>query len=208
MITFDKRRRIPSMHNKRFLLLMLVSLLTLWLLVACGREQTSTSPSGSLVGTIDGTDAFIALVPQENDGLIAYICDGQTVSVWFRGERNGSAVDLTSATGERLQASLENNAAAGSITLADGQPHTFTASLTNGDAGLYRAEETLDGNNYVGGWIILNDGRQRGLVNRISDGTSNITDGTSNTIVGPSFNIGSSVAVPNVGSFLPRLIQP
>ncbi|MBK9053214.1 MAG: hypothetical protein IPL78_20605 [Chloroflexi bacterium] len=95
------------MHNRRFLLLMLVSLLTLWLLVACGREH------GSLVGTIDGTDAFIALVPQENNGLIAYVCDGQTISVWFRGERDGSAVDLTAATGVRLQASLKNNVAAG-----------------------------------------------------------------------------------------------
>jgi hypothetical protein len=208
MIIFDKRTRNPAMHYKRFLLLMLVSLLTLWLLVACGREQTSSSPSGSLVGTVDGTDAFIALVPQENNGLIAYVCDGQTISVWFRGERNGNAVDLAAATGARLQASLESDAAAGTVTLADGQTHSFTASLASGEAGLYRAEETLDGNNYVGGWIILNDGSQRGLVNRITDGTSNITDGTSNTIVGPHFNIGSSVAVPNVGNFLPNLIQP
>ena len=195
------------MHNKRFLFLTL-SLCTLWLLVACGREQTSSSPSGSLVGTVDGTDAFIALVPQENNSLIAYMCDGQTISVWFRGERNGGEEDLAAATGARLQASLEGDTAAGTVTLADGQTYAFTASLASGEAGLYRAEETLDGNNYVGGWIILNDGSQRGLVNRISDGTSNITDGTSNPLVGPHFNIGSSVSVPNIGNFLPNLIHP
>lgn len=196
------------MHNKRFLFLTLIDLFTILLLAACGRDQASASPSGSLVGIVEGTDAFIALVPQENNGLVAYICDGQTISVWFRGERNENAVDLTAANGAQLQANLENDAAAGTITLADGQSHAFTASLASGEAGLYRAEEAFEGSDYVGGWIVLNDGTQRGAINRISDGTSNITDGTSNTFVGPHFNIGSSVAVPNLGNFLPNLIQP
>jgi hypothetical protein len=33
-----------------------------------------------------------------------------------------------------------------------------------GDAGLYRAEETIDGTEYVGGWIALADGRQQGSI--------------------------------------------
>lgn len=196
------------MHNKRLLPLILIGMLIILLLAACGRDATTSTPSGSLVGTVAGTDAFIALVPQENNGLVAYICDGQTISVWFRGERNGNEVDLTAANGAQLQASLESDAAAGTITLANGQSHSFTVSLASGEAGLYRAEEAFEGSDYVGGWIVLNDGSQRGAINRISDGTSNITDGTSNTFVGPHFNIGSSVAVPNLGNFLPNLIQP
>lgn len=196
------------MHSKRFLLITLIGMFAILLLAACGREQTSASPSGSLVGMVEGTDAFIALVPQENNSLVAYICDGQTISAWFRGERNGNEVDLTATSGAQLQANLDGDAAAGTIILADGQSHTFTASLASGEAGLYRAEAAFEGSDYVGGWIVLNDGSQRGAINRISDGTSNITDGTSNTFVGPHFNIGSSVAVPNLGNFLPNLIQP
>ena len=169
-------------------------------LVACGRNP-DTTPVGTFVGTVDGTDAFVALVPQEDNSLIAYVCDGQTISTWFKGERNENAVDLTAANGARLQASLEADTATGSITLTDGQTYAFTTQLATGGAGLYRAEETISGADYVGGWIILNDGSQRGAVN-------GITDGTSNTIVGPRFTVGSSVAVPNVGNFLPNVIRP
>lgn len=189
------------MHDKRLAIFTLICLLTGLLLVACGRDQTSSSPAGSLVGTVAGTDAFIALVPQENNGIIAYVCDGQTISVWFRGEQNESTVDLTAANGSHLQASLESDAATGSITLTNGQTHTFSASLASDEAGLYRADETLAGSDYVGGWIILNDGTQRGAIN-------NIQDGTSNTIVGPRLTVGGSVTVPNVGNFLPNLILP
>lgn len=180
--------------------LRLLGLFLLLGLVACGRDQNA-APAGTFVGVVDGTDAFIALVPQENNAVIAYVCDGQTISTWFRGERSENEIDLTAANGAQLQASLETDTATGNFTLPDGQVHTFTAQLATDSAGLYRAEETIDGTDYVGGWIILNDGDQRGAIN-------GITDGTSNTIVAPRFTGGSSVAVPDVGNFLPNLIRP
>lgn len=186
------------MKPNRFLIPVLF--VTLLLLVACGRTQSAT-PAGTFVGTVADTDAYIAIAPQENNNIIAYVCDGQTISVWFRGERNENNLDLTATNGARLQASLEPETATGSVTLADGQTHSFTATLASGEAGLYRAEETIDGNNFVGGWILLSDGNQRGAVNGISDGTSN-------TIAAPRLTVGSSVNVPEVGNFLPNLILP
>jgi hypothetical protein len=40
----------------------------------------------------------------------------------------------------------------------------FTTTLATGDAGLYRAEAIVEGRDYIGGWIVLNDGRQRGAI--------------------------------------------
>ncbi len=45
------------------------------------------------------------------------------------------------------------------------------------EAGLYRAEEAVKGVGYVGGWIVLANGDQRGAV-RITDGTSNTVRGS------------------------------
>lgn len=169
-------------------------------LVACGRDQ-NPAPTGTFVGTVEGTDAFIALVPQENNTVIAYVCDGQTISTWFRGDRTENGIDLAAANGAQLIANLEAETATGRFILPDGQEHTFTAQLATDPAGLYRAEEAIDGTEYVGGWIILADGDQRGAINGISDGTSN-------TIAAPRFSGGSSVTVPNIGNFLPNLIRP
>ncbi|MCI0397949.1 MAG: hypothetical protein L0332_16670 [Chloroflexi bacterium] len=186
------------MKQNRFLIPMLF--FTVLILVACGQAPSAT-PAGSFVGTVADTDAYIAIVPQENNNIIAYVCDGQTISVWFRGERNENSLDLTATNGARLQASLETETATGNVTLVDGQVHSFTATLASGEAGLYRAEEAIDGNNFVGGWILLNDGSQRGAVNGIKDGTSN-------TIAAPHFTAGSAVNVPDVGNFAPNLILP
>lgn len=192
----------------RLFLPTLFLLLAGFCLTACGRAQTPPSVTGSFVGTVEGTDAFISLVSQTDQQLVAYICDGQTISTWFRGERNENQVDLLAPSGVRLQASIENGRVTGSVTLAEGRVHPFTASPADGEAGLYRAEQTINDTRYVGGWIVLNDGTQQGLINRISDGTSNITDGTSNTFTSPLFNFGSPVNVPNLGNFLPTPILP
>jgi hypothetical protein len=46
---------------------------------------------------------------------------------------------------------------------ATGERHAFTAAPVKRPAGLYRIE-TKDGAGYLGGWIVLADGRTRGAV--------------------------------------------
>src|SRR5438093_1410120 len=50
--------------------------------------RTETGQRGTWVGTVDGTDALIAVV---SDGVevTVYACDDKVVSLWFRGLVNG-----------------------------------------------------------------------------------------------------------------------
>lgn len=41
---------------------------------------------------------------------------------------------------------------------------SFSAGAASEPAGLYRGEQTLDGVDYVGGWIVLPNGEERGLI--------------------------------------------
>jgi hypothetical protein len=50
------------------------------------------------------------------------------------------------------------------VTLADGEEHAFSADPAEAPAGLYRAEETIDGEELLGGWIELSNHEERGAV--------------------------------------------
>jgi hypothetical protein len=140
------------------------SLLTLAAsLISCGSGSgTPTTSGGRFVGTVDGTDAFIAIVASA-DHAVAYVCDGTearvSVATWFDGPASAGALDLT-ADGLHLTAKI-GASASGSVTLPDGA-HAFTATVASGSAGLYR-DDTTDGD-LIGGWILLADGRSRGAV--------------------------------------------
>ncbi len=54
--------------------------------------------------------------------------------------------------------------AAGTFTASDGSPLTFNVQQADEPAGLYRAEASIDGVAYVGGWIDLPNGEERGLI--------------------------------------------
>src|SRR5262249_24038784 len=41
------------------------------------------------------------------------------------------------------------------VTLHDAKPHAFTTELATAPAGLYRVEFTLDGVDYIGGWVVF-----------------------------------------------------
>jgi hypothetical protein len=127
-----------------------------------GPEATATTSDTEAVGTLEGTDAYVGLVAAADGAVMVYVCDGDTISEWFRGDATGDSVSLTSSGGATLRATLADRTAAGSVTLADGTEHSFSLSLAAGDAGLYRSrEETADGSG-VGGWIVLADGSARG----------------------------------------------
>ena len=52
----------------------------------------------------------------------------------------------------------------GTLSEANGQPISFSLGLSTGDAGVYRAELTNSNGTYIGGWIVLPSGEQRGAV--------------------------------------------
>lgn len=156
---------------------------------ACS-EGSSTSPGAQgggvpqvpvrhFAGAVDGTDAFIAFA-MDGSKTLAYVCDGETVAEWYHGPAatQGPLALVPTAPGTDLviTAELVGGAVAGSVRLpGDDTDHTFSAQPATGGAGLYRATGEKDGSRYVGGWIQLAGGEQRGAVRTIDSELGTVT---------------------------------
>lgn len=76
----------------------------------------------------------------------AYLCGGTDISEWFdQGAAAAETIDLTSANGSTLRATLSDEAVSGTATLADGRSFVFTAAPAHGIAGLYNVTVSADG---------------------------------------------------------------
>lgn len=113
------------------------------------------------VGDVDGGGASVALV-LNGDEAIAYVCDGE-IEAWLEGTaRNGELV--LDGDDAELNGSYDEDAASGEVT-ALGESWTFTVDLAEQPEGLYRVADTILGGAEVdGGWIVLPDGRQVGVL--------------------------------------------
>lgn len=158
------------MWSNRRALLGLIVIVAL-LIAGCGDDDGAADQpvvANGFVGTMDGTDAFVAVVLAD-DRVAAYVCDGdEEIAEYFWGPVGDSDVlDMTAASGAALQASVADDAVSGEITLSDGSLHRFRAEPAQGDAGLYYlvAGDRLDAE-LSAGWIVGNDGEQRGAVTR------------------------------------------
>ena len=132
-------------------------------LAGSGCQPAAQGPTVvTFVGPVENSDAFIAL-SRVGESVLAYVCDGGDTATWLKGEATGSAFDLTSGHA-RLRATLRDGRLAGTFTSAQGGSHAFVAQRAAEGAGFYRAATTVAGVAYVGGWILLRDGQQRGAV--------------------------------------------
>ncbi len=128
----------------------------LWLLALS--LQLSVAASNVFVGSINQTDALLALV-LENGRMTAYSCGGpeswSSHTSWFNGSLQDGVFELTGQEGHRLSGQVLGSAARGQLTLADGRSFSWQASLALPDsaAGLYRLDET----DAVTGFIVSND---------------------------------------------------
>ncbi len=132
------------------------------LLGACG-SIPSLAPPGPVQGEYVGDVGTLAGFALSTDGrqVIAYLCDGDTLSVsisqWFKGAVTNNSIDLTNPQGSHLVATLAPDTITGTVTLKAGQPTSFTLRRIPDPGslyGLYRSEETFNGNRYLGGWIL------------------------------------------------------
>ena len=152
-------------------------------------NQTKDGLVGTWVGKVEGSDAFIGINVYENRDVMAYVCDGQTISQWFLGENAGKdSFVATRDNGARLQAKLTKEEATGTVTLAGGRPLEFKARRATGDAGLYRGSVSVNGVKSLAGWVVLADGALRGAVQSgtqiLSGGQLNTSTGTATTALG------------------------
>lgn len=144
------------------------------LLGACGsgsaaqkEEEAAPASEEELVtetfaGVLPGSEAFVAVVTSPENNVLAYVCDNERIAEWFLGSVEDGSLDLASNSGARLRAEFTPGEARGTLTL-DGEEFPFTAEPVEGESGLYRATKTVDGEEWVGGWILLPNGEERGL---------------------------------------------
>ena len=112
-------------------------------------------------------DLFVAVTvdePAEPEQVSVYLCDGEEFSQWLSGELNAEGVaELGEDMGAQVALTVDEGGNVSGVVQPPGDvPQPFTATAATGDAGLYRAEEAVDGVTHVGGWIVLPDGRQKG----------------------------------------------
>ena len=137
-----------------------------WVIAAmCACDGDGQSPvleDRVLIGAAD--DATFVAVITDDERVLAYVCDGTgaaaTVGAWFVGTHDGAGFSLTHASGARLDGRLDGDGVRGAFTLGP-QALEYAVADAEGDAGLFLAD---DGEDLRGGWIVRDDGSQRGAV--------------------------------------------
>ena len=147
----------------RLKIALFASLLAVGLLGACGGDdaETQAATPGAYVGEVPRSALFVAIARQGRS-VLAFTSDGRRVAKWFQGPLDQGAVELMARDGDVLTAALSASAATGTLTIA-GRAYRFTLRPASGNAGLYRAEGALRGTPALTGWIVLPDGRQKGV---------------------------------------------
>ncbi|GAA1942672.1 hypothetical protein GCM10009837_80960 [Streptomyces durmitorensis] len=109
-------------------------------------------------------DAAAVSVSIRDDKAIAYYCNGRDAESWLKGDvKDDGSMRLTGKDGAKLDATLADNAVRGKVEI-DEQPRDFTAARAKKPSGLYRATTEVRGAEIDGGWIVLPDGRQVGIL--------------------------------------------
>lgn len=112
------------------------------------------------VGWVDGDLATLAIIVTGRKAT-AYVCDGDTVEAWLRGEADRGDLRLTGAAGE-LVGRYDGTGATGEVSVGD-LTVDFAIDLVEPPAGLYAAADTIAGAEVEGSWVVLPDGTQVGF---------------------------------------------
>jgi hypothetical protein len=194
------------MRTKRLIGFTSAYLILIFIVAACGgaapavdAEPTPAEAENGLVtyvGDVDG-DLFIAFDMIESEGgggeraVRAYLCDGADISIWMTGLISGDEGTLVSGDTRIALASV--NSVSGTVSLDGGAEVSFTTDRAVGEAGLYRAEVSIGDRDYIGGWIVLSNGQQRGAITLGEQVIENPTLNTSTGEVETSIGILSTV---------------
>jgi hypothetical protein len=108
-------------------------------------------------GRTKGRKATVAIAVRDGRA-IAYVCDGARAEAWLLGKATNGRLNLASEAGDRLNARLGDGKATGRVVLGT-QKWTFKVPTVQRPNGLYRANATVGGVRFRGGWIVLPDGQ-------------------------------------------------
>jgi serine/threonine-protein kinase len=94
---------------------------------------------------------------------VAYLCDGKKLEVWFKGTAAAGKLALTGKNGATIAGSFDATTATGRITV-QGRSIPFDVPKVQKPSGLYRAAAKVRNADVQGGWIVLPDGSQVGVL--------------------------------------------
>lgn len=176
---------------------------------ACGGDSLPAAQNG-YVGTVDGTDAYVAIVVADKT-VAAYVCDGpnQVAESFWTTVSDPGSFTLDTPSGAVLRAQIVGDVATGQVTLRSGATHTFSAQVARGDAGLYYTlqDSALDPELWAG-WVLDNNGSQRGAIKLRSQFQPTPSLSSSGVVIG-----GTGFAVARIGSiggrvYATRIVAP
>lgn len=129
-------------------------------------SPTPTPPADAdYAGRTDDDSAAIAVTLRDGKA-VAYFCDGRDKESWLKGDvEDDGGMKLTSKDGAELNGAVKGGSVRGTVDIG-GQEYAFTAEKTVKPSGLYRATANVRGAEVDGGWIVLPDGRQVGILKR------------------------------------------
>jgi serine/threonine-protein kinase len=132
---------------------------------AAPTAPATTAPAErvTFAGSTQGGAASIAIAVKDGHA-VAYLCDGNRAEAWLQGTATGGALALTGTGNASLTGTYGNGAASGSVTAA-GRTWTFSIKEVKPPSGLYRSTATVRNATVVGGWIVLANGKQVGVLN-------------------------------------------
>jgi hypothetical protein len=116
------------------------------------------------VGTLADSGGYIAIMKEGTAHLI-YVTDGQKVASWFKGDASGAVVGYFTFYNDEGGSIINNpdgDGFGGTVTVGPGRHFKYTAAPARGEAGLFRAKETVGADTWQSGWIVLNDGTVKG----------------------------------------------
>lgn len=116
-----------------------------------------TPARANYAGHTEGKKATVAIAVRDG-GAIAYVCDGRRAEAWLLGTATDGQLELSGTGRARLTAEVRRGKVTGTVGLGD-QEWDFTVPAVRAPQGLYRANATVGGVRFRGGWIVLSDGQ-------------------------------------------------
>jgi hypothetical protein len=123
-------------------------------------------PEGVYTGRTDDDSSAVAITVRD-DKAIAYVCDGHNIESWLQGDvKDDGSLRLTGKGGASLDGTAKGAKEIRGTAHVGSGSYAFTISRTKKSSGLYRANSTVAGAKIEGGWIVLPDGEQVGILRR------------------------------------------